>query len=305
MVTTRDMLTVPLLADRPLSAASLLHPNRIQLPAPTNPFDLSSFTESAMADVRAMLRAERAARAATSSRPQKQGKQSPATPFQPGGRKRKAGDESIREIIKRFRAEEKSKSPEHPEQDSAPPEAVVEKPSGEEPAQETPPSPDPGHVNAPAEEPTSSREQQLHVNIDKDEWAAFERDMAAFPPDPSGKSALDAIKSGGTISAAPMTADEVAAQAQDERTHRSRREEEMAEEKEDAAQALEDEFDEMEELEQRAKRLREMRERLREQQTVGNPEQQEQSEAQQDEEEDDDDDDVGDDFDDWIKLGRN
>lgn len=253
-----------------------------------------------MADVRAMLRAERAARGTVTSKPRKQAKQPPPTSLQPAGQKRKAGDESVREIIKRFKAEEKS--PEHSDEDSTSPQVVAETPRGKEPAQGEPLSTDPDRIIARVEKTISGDVQQLQATVDEDEWAAFERDIAAFPPEPSGQSALDAIKSGGTISAAPMTADEVAAQVQEERTRRSRREEEIAEEKEDAAQALEEEFDEMEELEQRAKRLREMRERLREQQAMGNPEQQEQSESQQDQEEEDDESDVEDDFDDWIKF---
>jgi hypothetical protein len=180
--------------------------------------------------------------------------------------------------------------------------AVAEKPTREEPAQGKSHSTDPEHIIAHVEHTTAGESQQLQATVDKDEWAAFERDMAAFPPEPSGRSALDAIKSGGTISAAPMTADEIAVQAQ-EKMRRSRREEEIADEKEDAAQALEEEFDEMEELEQRAKRLREMREKLREQQAVGNPDQQEHPEAQQDQDEEDDEGNVEEDIDDWIKFG--
>jgi len=257
-----------------------------------------------MADVRAMFRAERAARGTATSKPRKQAKQPPQTSLPPAGRKRKAGDESVREIIKRFRAEGKSESPERSDEDSTSPQTVTEKSTGEEPAQGKSRSTDPEHIIAQVENTTASEVQQLQTTVDRDEWAAFERDMAAFPPESSRRSALDAIKSGGTISAAPMTADEIAAQAQEERMRRSRREQEIAEEKEDAAQALEEEFDEMEELEQRAKKLREMRERLREQQAVGHhPDQQEQPESQQDQEEEDYEGNVEDDIDDWIKFG--
>ena len=255
-----------------------------------------------MADVRAMFRAERATRGTVTSKSRKQAKQPPPTSLPPAGRKRKAGDDSVREIIKRLRAERKSESPERSDEDSTSPQTVTETPREEEPTQGKPPSTDPARIVTLVENTTAGEVQQPQSTVDKDEWAAFERDMAAFPPEPSGRSALDAIKSGGTISAAPMTVDEVSTQAQEERTRRSRREEEIAEEKEDAAQALEKEFDEMEELEQRAKRLREMRERLREQQTVGNPGHPE-LESQQDQEEEDDEGNVEDDFDDWIKFG--
>lgn len=98
--------------------------------------------------------------------------------------------------------------------------------------------------------------------VDEDEWAAFERDVATPPPDPTAPSALTAA---ATISAAPMTAAEIAAQSREQASlqGRERREAEVEGEKEDAARALEEEFDEMEDLEERVRRLREKREELR------------------------------------------
>lgn len=98
--------------------------------------------------------------------------------------------------------------------------------------------------------------------IDEDEWAAFERDVATPPPEPS---ALSALTAAATISAAPMTAAELAAQSREQASlqGRERREAEVEGEKEDAARALEEEFDEMEGLEERVRRLREKREDLR------------------------------------------
>ncbi len=103
------------------------------------------------------------------------------------------------------------------------------------------------------------------AQIDEDEWAAFERDVATPPPDPGLPSALTAE---ATITAAPITAAELAAQSQEEANIQSkeRREAEIEGEKEDAARALEEEFDEMEGLEERVRRLREMREELRKKQ---------------------------------------
>ena len=103
------------------------------------------------------------------------------------------------------------------------------------------------------------------AQIDEDEWAAFERDVATPPPDPGLPSALTAE---ATITAAPITAAELAAQSQEEANIQSkeRREAEIEGEKEDAARALEEEFDEMEGLEERVRRLREMREGLRKKQ---------------------------------------
>ena len=98
--------------------------------------------------------------------------------------------------------------------------------------------------------------------IDEDEWAAFERDVATPPPDTGLPSALTAE---ATITAAPITAAELAAQSKEAANIQSkeRREAEIEGEKEDAARALEEEFDEMEGLEERVRRLREMREELR------------------------------------------
>ena len=109
---------------------------------------------------------------------------------------------------------------------------------------------------------TDSTVQPSTAPIDEDEWAAFERDVATPPPDPSAPSALTAA---ATISAAPMTTAELAAQSREQASMqgREKREAEVEEEKEDAARALEEEFDEMEGLEERVRRLREKREELR------------------------------------------
>lgn len=100
------------------------------------------------------------------------------------------------------------------------------------------------------------------AQVDEDEWAAFERDVARPPPGPSLPSALTAE---ATIIAAPMTAAELAAQAREDANTQSkdRREAELEGEKEDAARALEEEFDQMEDLEERVRKLREKREDLR------------------------------------------
>ncbi|KAK4695176.1 hypothetical protein P7C71_g2518, partial [Lecanoromycetidae sp. Uapishka_2] len=101
------------------------------------------------------------------------------------------------------------------------------------------------------------------ISIDEDEWAAFERDVATPPPEAS--TSILALNSSATITAAPMTAAEIAAQAREQANTQSKesREVELEGEKEDAARALEEEFDEMEGLEERVRRLREMREALR------------------------------------------
>lgn len=95
--------------------------------------------------------------------------------------------------------------------------------------------------------------------IDESEWAAFKRDVATPPPPAS------ALTSAATISAAPLTAAEIAAQAREQESlqNKERMEAVIEGEKEDAERRLEEEFDEMAELEERLRRLREKREALR------------------------------------------
>ena len=99
--------------------------------------------------------------------------------------------------------------------------------------------------------------------IDEDEWAAFERDIATPPPQPLA--APSALTATATISAAPLTAAELAARSREEASTQTkeRREAELEGEREDAALRLEEEFEEMEGLEERVRRLREKREELR------------------------------------------
>ena len=113
----------------------------------------------------------------------------------------------------------------------------------------------PEDVNQQSKPPDSAGDDR----IDEDEWAAFERDVATPPSEPS------ALTAEATIIAAPVSAAELAAQSREEASlqRRSLREAEMEGEKEDAARQLEDEFDEMAGLEERVKRLKEKREKLR------------------------------------------
>ena len=98
--------------------------------------------------------------------------------------------------------------------------------------------------------------------VDESEWAAFERDVATPPPSPPDRNPLTAV---ATISAAPLTAAEIAAREREAASTQAkeRKEAELEGEKEDAARRLDEEFDEMEVLEARVRRLREMREVLR------------------------------------------
>jgi len=96
--------------------------------------------------------------------------------------------------------------------------------------------------------------------VDEDEWAAFERDVATPPPEPT----KSVFTSSATISAAPLSAAELAAQAREEQSaQKGRREAEAEEEHEEASRQLEDEFEQMSALEDRVKRLKEKREALR------------------------------------------
>ncbi|KAK3681939.1 hypothetical protein LTR37_020735 [Vermiconidia calcicola] len=95
---------------------------------------------------------------------------------------------------------------------------------------------------------------------DDEEFAAFEREIAALEQQPTPS----VFNSTATISAAPLTAEQLAAQAREEASaQRGKRDVELEEEREDAARAMEDEFEEMEGLEERVRRLRERREALR------------------------------------------
>ena len=100
------------------------------------------------------------------------------------------------------------------------------------------------------------------VEEDDAEWEAFQRDLIETH-ERSRENHEHAT--GVTISAAPMSAEEIAAQAREEQSVQGRghREAEIEAEREDAARALEDEFQEMEDLEERVRKLREKREMLR------------------------------------------
>ncbi|KAJ5383643.1 hypothetical protein N7517_001554 [Penicillium concentricum] len=112
-----------------------------------------------------------------------------------------------------------------------------------------------------AEEPTTQPPQEPSTPIDEEVWAAFEREVAAQDDEPHVPAAVTAE---ATISAAPMTAAELAAQEERAKVSSVRtRETELEGEREDAARLLEEEFDEMDQLEERVRRLKQKREELR------------------------------------------
>ncbi|KAL8648142.1 MAG: hypothetical protein Q9210_005155, partial [Variospora velana] len=110
------------------------------------------------------------------------------------------------------------------------------------------------HTHEPPRPPPASTPA-----VNEDEWAAFQRDVASPPPEPS------ALTAAADISVAPLTAAELAAQSREaaSRQAKERLEAELEGEKEDAARQLEEEFEDMAELEDRVRRLREKREALR------------------------------------------
>jgi hypothetical protein len=89
----------------------------------------------------------------------------------------------------------------------------------------------------------------------------FERELAELE---ASVPVQTAAYEDATISSAPLSAAELAAQAREEHSaQRGKRDLEIADEREDAAQLLADEFEEMEGLELRAQKLRARREALR------------------------------------------
>lgn len=213
-----------------------------------------------MADVRSLLRQERASRQQT-GRPQKQSA-APATA--PTSKKRKAVDDGSEER-KRTRTEVAKGVPAGFFDDGLTGEEAIDLPpneldtaqqeEGQREAQQL--GPIPSHTSNIPTQPS----QPPSNEADAAELDAFIKEMEETP---APETALRPFLSGAAIEAAPMTAAEIAAQAREEQSaHRSRRDEELEAEKEDAARQLEDEFDEMEGLEERIRKLREKREALR------------------------------------------
>lgn len=114
--------------------------------------------------------------------------------------------------------------------------------------------PQPSHSDPPPSQQQDSMPPQVPpaADVDQDEWAAFERDVAEVA-EPDFATA--------TIEAAPVSAAQLAEQ---QRTNTvQQREDEAEAEKEDESRRMEEEFDVMEEMEDRVKKLRARREALR------------------------------------------
>lgn len=224
-----------------------------------------------MADVRSLLRSELASR-------------NQSQPTKPSSKKRKAGaDEPTDSRPKKSRSASSTQSLAHIRQQQQQEEAAKAKRSSlhvaSPPDLDTVPEEDVTGQQVDVEglvedtEEVAASEESKHVpapshDVDEDEWAAFEREVAAVEakkevdgPSTAPRSVFNAA---ATIEAAPMSAQELAAQAREEQsTQRGRREIEAEEEKEEADQRTMEEFEEMEGLEERVKELRERREMLR------------------------------------------
>ncbi|KKK22907.1 hypothetical protein P175DRAFT_0520013 [Aspergillus ochraceoroseus IBT 24754] len=207
--------------------------------------------------------------------------------------------------------------------------AISEGEDIESTAQETTKQKSPSDTNI-AEEEIATTEQQFQATtislseattaaqaVDEDEWAAFQREVVAPTRTLQRPAAVIAT---ATISAAPISTEELAElQEKESEALRRNHEAEVEGEREDAARFMEEEFDEMEQLEERLKRLKQMREQLRMKRATedveplqmderlsaaAGPGEQPRNEVNctiddKDDEEDEDDDDIDDDWDNW------
>ena len=220
------------------------NPRAAKTPSPT----YIQSTAANMADVRSMLKQQRAAR------------QQAKAPKQPAStaKKRKAAEDTPEER-KRTRTEEAAGVPAGFFDDRAPQEAQAA-PAGTTTAPPAPAASTEDAVRLPdAAEPSLPPAADAELDAF---MAQLDQDAAETKRNVSQRTVPS--YTGAVIESAPMTAAQLAAQAREEQNaQRARRDEEMEGEKEDAARALEDEFDELDVLEERVKKLREQREALR------------------------------------------
>ena len=106
------------------------------------------------------------------------------------------------------------------------------------------------------------KEIPKRADVDEDEWAAFEADIAAAD--------VQVVHEDAIISAPAMTAAELVQKSLEETNaqKKERVEAEIEGDKEDAARKMEEELDEMESLEQRVRKMREQREELRKKESL-------------------------------------
>ncbi|KAL6853189.1 hypothetical protein J3F83DRAFT_756115 [Trichoderma novae-zelandiae] len=109
--------------------------------------------------------------------------------------------------------------------------------------------------------PASASQNQ---QVDEDEWAAFEADIAAesAPYDADAVIARPAMTAEEAAAAKEAAAAEQEEALQNPASRKTRADAELEDEREEATRALEEEFEEMQELEARVQRLKEKREAL-------------------------------------------
>lgn len=248
-----------------------------------------------MADVRSLLRNELASRKGSS----------PNTTGNRVSKKRKVdnGDGVMRKKLRStdletVEAVAKAQNPESPSVEDAASDELVEE--GDEVDTAGPASPQESNQDSipPTVQSTiTPNPTQASHAVDEDEWAAFEREVAAptrLPQPPA------AIAAEATISAAPVTNEELAAQQERDTTStKNAREAELEGEREDAARFLEEEFDEMDQLEERVRKLKQMREELREKRARDGERDQPMTTSEQREVDESDSDEDDEDWDDW------
>ncbi|KAF3492412.1 uncharacterized protein GIQ15_01929 [Arthroderma uncinatum] len=140
---------------------------------------------------------------------------------------------------------------------------VIEPPSlAHEPELDGTPSMEPDQEMHTEERSTIPTTKQ---DVDEDEWAAFEREVAQpSRQQPATTAPHSVLNNNAIISAAPVSAAELESRDRQDREAAAKSQEAtLLGDREDATRFLEEEFDEMEELDQRVKRLKEMRDEIR------------------------------------------
>lgn len=154
-------------------------------------------------------------------------------------------------------------------------------------------------IQIPSRPATPSKpvlEVPKRANVDEDEWAAFEADIAATD--------VQIVNEDATISAPAMTAAEIVQKSLEETNaqKKERVEAEIEGDKEDAARKMEEELDEMESLEQRVRKMRERREELRQKESSAGLNRPQPPPFNPLTPDDDDDDEEDEEDDDWMGL---
>ncbi|KAF8422631.1 hypothetical protein EV426DRAFT_643137 [Tirmania nivea] len=152
-----------------------------------------------------------------------------------------------------------------------------------------------GQNRAPLSMPKS--EPPITTDIDENEWAAFEADIAETEATISTTAIT--IPSSAVISAAPTGPDGTLSTEDSEA-----REDEVALDREDAQNKLVQEFEEMESLESRVQRLKEQREALRAKAAESVGERMDLTINRGGEDEDEDEDEDVDEEEDWIHFSK-